>query len=110
MEIPEIAIIDWEMPRMDGIELVNNIRSQRRSRSLYIIMLTIRDKNRDVMDSFQIGVDDFLCKPLDIRELRIRLEKGKKMIRTGKSFDERQDFIMDNFYEFFEGKGRLEVK
>jgi DNA-binding response OmpR family regulator len=105
-EIPEIALIDWEMPHMDGIELVNKIRSDDRSRSLYIVMLTIRDQNRDVMDSFQIGVDDFLCKPLDLKELRIGLEKGKKMVRSGKSFDERQDIIMENIYDFFEGKGR----
>jgi DNA-binding response OmpR family regulator len=105
-EIPEIALIDWEMPHMDGIELVNKIRSNDRSRSLYIVMLTIRDQNRDVMDSFQIGVDDFLCKPLDLKELRIGLEKGKKMVRSRKSFDERQDIIMENIYDFFEGKGR----
>ena len=107
-DMPEIAIIDWEMPQMDGIELVNRIRSQERSRSLYVIMLTIRDKNRNVMDSFQIGVDDFMCKPLDLRELRACLAKGKKMVINGTKFDDRQDSIMENIYEFFDGKGRLE--
>lgn len=105
---PEIALIDWEMPNMDGIELVNKIRSQESSRSLYIIMLTIRDRNRDVMDSFQIGVDDFLSKPLDLKELRIGLEKGKRVIRSRKGFDDRQDLIMENIYEFFQENGRLE--
>ena len=107
-KIPDIAIIDWEMPKMDGIELVNKIRTKGNLRSLYIMMLTIRDKNRDVMDSFQIGVDDFLCKPLDLKELRYGLEKGKKMVRSGMSFDDRQDTIMENIYEFFKGKGRLD--
>lgn len=108
MESPPIAIIDWEMPHMTGIELVGKIRSNENMRSMYIIMLTIRDKSRDVMESFQIGVDDFLSKPLDDKALRIRLEKGKKIIRSGMDFDDRQSIIMDNIYDFFEGKGRLE--
>ena len=107
-DLPQIAIIDWEMPLIDGIELVGKIRTHDKMRSMYIIMLTVRDKNRDVMDSFQFGVDDFLCKPLDLKKLRIGLEKGKRMVRSGMDYDDRQDIIMDNIYEFFEGKGRLE--
>jgi len=109
-DIPQIAIVDWEMPEMDGIELVNKIRTDENLRSMYIIMLTIRDKNQDVMDCFQIGVDDYLSKPLDVRDLRIGLEKGKKIIRSGLDFNDRQDIIMDNIYDFFDGKGRLEKK
>jgi len=107
-DLPQIAIIDWEMPNMDGIELVSKIRTNRRMRSLYIIMLTVRDKDRDVMDSFQMGVDDFLSKPLDLKELRIRLDQGMRMVRSGKSYDERQDMIMDNIYDLFDGRGRLD--
>ena len=107
-DIPQIAIIDWEMPNMTGIELVGKIRSNSDLRSMYIIMLTIRDKSRDVMESFQIGVDDFLSKPLEDKSLRIGLEKAKKIVRSGMDFDDRQSIIMDNIYDFFEGKGRLE--
>ena len=107
-EMPLIAIIDWEMPNMTGIELVGKIRSNDKLTSMYIIMLTIRDKSKDVMESFQIGVDDFLSKPLDDRSLRIGLEKGKKIVRSGMGFQDRQSIIMDNIYDFFEGKGRLE--
>jgi CheY-like chemotaxis protein len=107
---PQVAIIDWEMPEMNGIELVERIRTDDRIRSMYLIMLTIRDQNRDVMDCFQIGVDDYLSKPLELRNLKLGLEKGKKIIRSGLDFNDRQDIIMDNIYDFFEGKGRLEKK
>ena len=108
MEMPQIALIDWEMPNMTGIELVERIRSDDRIRSMYIIMLTVRDETRDVLDCFQTGVDYFISKPLDIKELRMGLEHGKRMIRSGLDFDERQDMIMENVYDFFEGKGRFE--
>ena len=107
-DAPQIAIIDWEMPNMTGIELVGKIRSDEKLKSMYLIMLTIRDKSRDVMESFQIGVDDFLSKPLDDKALRIGLEKGKKIVRSGMDYNDRQSIIMDNIYDFFEGKGRLD--
>jgi DNA-binding response OmpR family regulator len=107
-EAPQMAIVDWEMPRLNGIELVDKIRADPDLRSMYIMMLTIRDKNKDVMESFQIGVDDFLSKPLDMKCLRMGLEKGKRIIRSGMDFEERQSIIMDNVYDFFEGEGRLE--
>jgi DNA-binding response OmpR family regulator len=106
-ETTDIAIIDWEMPEMNGLELIDLIRADRSLRSMYVIMLTIRDRDRDVMESFQIGVDDYLSKPLNLKELRIGLEKGRRIIRSGMDFDERQDIIMDNIYDFFEGKGRF---
>jgi DNA-binding response OmpR family regulator len=107
MDAPDIAILDWEMPIMNGLELIGKIRSKDEMRSMYIIMLTMKDDTKDVMDSYETGVDDFLSKPVIVKELRICVEKGKRMVRMGKSYDDRQENIMENIYAFMEERGRL---
>jgi len=71
-ELPELAILDILMPRMDGLELLRRIRSA--SESMPVIFLTSRDEEFDRVLGLELGADDYLCKPFSMRELMARVK------------------------------------
>lgn len=76
----QIAILDWIMPKIDGVELCKKIRAKKWDEYIYIIMLTIRSKQSDIRKGFDAGVDDYITKPFDTYELKARLQTGKRII------------------------------
>lgn len=75
-----IVIADWEMPEMDGLDLVKKIRSELRGRYIYIILLTSRAEKEDIVVGLDAGADDYLTKPFDPQELKVRLKAGQRII------------------------------
>jgi two-component system chemotaxis response regulator CheY len=70
---PSIAIVDWMMPGLDGIDLCNRVRSTPRLSGTYIILLTGRDSRADLVAALDAGADDYMVKPVDVEELRARM-------------------------------------
>jgi two-component system, cell cycle response regulator len=79
-DAPQLAILDWIMPEMDGIEVVHRIRAIQTNRPPYIIMLTAKSEKVDIITGLDAGSNDYLPKPFDIGELRSRIEVGRRMI------------------------------
>ena len=77
---PQLAVLDWLMPRMDGIELCRRVRHQPEMASTYMILLTSRDQINDVLAGFEAGADDYLVKPCDPGELRARVRVGRRVL------------------------------
>ena len=77
----DIVVTDWDMPIMDGRELIQCIRGSGRSRYTYLIMLTGRSEKADLVTGMEAGADDFLAKPFDRNELRVRLSAGERIIQ-----------------------------
>jgi len=77
---PQLAVLDWLMPRMDGIELCRRVRLQPEMASTYLILLTSRDQIKDVLAGFEAGADDYLVKPCDPGELRARVRVGRRVV------------------------------
>lgn len=77
---PPLALLDWEMPRLDGLHVVRAIRSIPAERYTYLIMVTARDAPADVLVAFTAGVDDYLSKPVDAAQLLARLRGGERVI------------------------------
>jgi sigma-B regulation protein RsbU (phosphoserine phosphatase) len=75
-----IVISDWMMPEMDGLELIRHIRACRRPGYVYAILLTSRSHKEDLVEGMESGADDFLTKPFDRDELRVRLRAGQRVI------------------------------
>jgi len=75
-----LAIMDWMMPRMDGIELCREIRKRFNEPYIYIILLTTRDQPEDVVKGFEAGADDYLIKPVHNNELNARIRAAKRII------------------------------
>lgn len=70
---PDLAVIDWMMPRMDGVQLTQKLRSEPLTSSLPVIMLTAKGMTVDKVLGLTAGVDDYLVKPFDTAELIARV-------------------------------------
>ncbi len=77
----DIVVTDWDMPQMDGLELIQCIRRSGLSGYTYLIVLTGRSEKADLVSGMEAGADDFLAKPFDRNELRVRLSAGERIIR-----------------------------
>lgn len=82
---PQIAIVDWEMPGMDGLELCQKMRSLERDNPIYTIMLTGRSTTDDIVHGLDAGADDYITKPFDENELRARIRVAERMVRIQES-------------------------
>ncbi len=84
-----MVITDWMMPHMDGIDLVKKIRSVPTDEYVYIIMLTARAEKNDLIEGMEAGADDFLVKPVNNDELRVRLRAGERIVELEKKLSMR---------------------
>lgn len=79
-ERPQIAIVDWIMPGVDGLELCRRIRADKDGGYTYIIFLTSKTGSEDVVTALDSGADDYLCKPFDKNVLRSRMAVGARTV------------------------------
>jgi two-component system, cell cycle response regulator len=79
-DAPQLAILDWMMPGMDGIELCRKIRRRDHGPYRYVLLLTAKDDKQDVVAGLEAGADDYLTKPFDVDELRARVRAGKRIL------------------------------
>ncbi len=80
-----IAVVDWMMPGMDGIELCQKIRhdyQQKKSKYTYIILLTGKDQQGDIITGLSAGADDYITKPFSFLELKVRIQNGERIIKV----------------------------
>jgi len=84
---PQLAILDWNMPEMEGIEIVRRLRSQTDSNYVYTILLTGRSEKTDMLNGLDAGADDFVIKPFDRRELRSRVQVGERIVSLKQELD-----------------------
>jgi two-component system cell cycle response regulator len=77
---PDLLILDWMMPGIDGPELCRRIREKQHPIYPYILLVTGKDDTQDVVRGLEAGADDYLSKPFDPTELRARLQVGKRIL------------------------------
>src|ERR1700761_6454846 len=77
---PPIAILDWMMPKLSGIDLCQRVRNRAFEVSPYIVMLTARGEKADIGAGLDAGADDYLTKPFDLTELSARLRVAHRSI------------------------------
>jgi two-component system, NtrC family, sensor kinase len=83
-----LVVTDWIMPEMDGPELVRLIRASQRPGYVYIILLTAKAQKTDVVQGMEAGADDFVAKPFDHEELRVRVRQGERIVRLEHTLEE----------------------
>ncbi|MDR2861019.1 MAG: response regulator [Syntrophobacterales bacterium] len=76
----QLIISDWMMPGLSGIDLAKKIREMGASSYCYIIILTSRSEKADLLNGLQAGADDFIIKPFDPMELRLRLRVAQRIL------------------------------
>lgn len=77
---PKLAILDWIMPGFDGSEICRLVRVKHIVPYTYIILLTSKDKKGDVITGLESGADDYLTKPYNHHELKVRLRTGHRIL------------------------------
>ena len=77
---PQIAILDWMMPEMDGIEVCRKIRKQKKDHYIYILLLTAKGQKEDIIKGLDSGADDYIIKPFNSSELESRIRAGKRIV------------------------------
>jgi DNA-binding response OmpR family regulator len=77
---PDLAIVDWMMPEIDGVELCRRVRATPLPTPVYLILLTSRTSRQDLIAGLEAGADDYLTKPFDPDELRARIHVGQRTL------------------------------
>ena len=79
-EPPRLLLLDWEMPKLNGLALCKLIREEDTSNPPYIILLTGRSDTEDIVTGLKFGANDYISKPFENAELQARLQVGKRML------------------------------
>lgn len=92
---PDLAIVDWVLPGLDGIDVLRRIRKLSQGKYIYTLMLTAKERKQGLLTAMDAGADDYLSKPVDPAELRSRVMVGKRILELQQSlrFAATHDFL-----------------
>jgi diguanylate cyclase (GGDEF)-like protein len=77
---PRLALLDWNMPGINGLEVCRQVRRLKTTEPPYIILLSASDQEEDILSGLKAGADDYLAKPHDNAQLFARIEVGRRMV------------------------------
>jgi diguanylate cyclase (GGDEF)-like protein len=92
-DAPRLAILDWMMPGMDGVDVCRRVRTRDTLQPPYIILLTALGDKESVVTGLEAGADDYVGKPYDADELHARLEVGRRLVALNDDLLEAQDAL-----------------
>ena len=81
--LPDLMILDIRLPDIDGFEVARRVRTDRRTHEIPIIFLTEKRERMDRLLGFEVGADDYITKPFDVQELRLRVRNALKRVSQG---------------------------
>ena len=90
-ESPRVAILDWMMPGTDGLEVCRQIRQRGPESYVYVLLVTAKTQQQDIIEGLEGGADDYLTKPYNIHELRARLRAGLRIVELQAQLMEARD-------------------
>jgi two-component system, cell cycle response regulator len=92
---PDLVLLDWLLPGLDGIDVLRRIRKFNQGTYVYTLMLTAKTHKKDRIAAMEAGADDFLAKPIDPTDLRSRIMVGKRILELQQSlrFAATHDFL-----------------
>jgi phosphoserine phosphatase RsbU/P len=86
---PAIAVLDWMMPLMDGVEVCQRVRRRTDKPYIYLLLLTAKSQKEEVAAGLDAGADDYVVKPFDPDELRARLKVGQRVVELERALEKR---------------------
>ena len=89
-DAPNLIILDWMMPGMDGVEICRRLKQIETKTPSYIILLTSLDNEEDIVSGLDAGADDYITKPFKSSELRSRINVGRRIIELQASLIEKE--------------------
>jgi diguanylate cyclase (GGDEF)-like protein len=111
---PRLAILDWMMPELDGVEVCRRVREQNREPYIYILLLTAKDTADELIEGMEAGADEYLRKPVNTQELRVRLRAGRRIIDLQEELVRARELLRkqasrDSLTEFYNRGAMFEV-
>lgn len=91
----KMIIADWIMPKIDGISLCKKIRASQDSGYVYYILLTANDRKDDIIQGLDAGADDYISKPFEREELRMRLRTGERILDLEKTLNKKNQELIN---------------
>ena len=88
-DAPRLAILDWQMPEMDGVEVVRHVRLNADLKHVYLLILTSMSRPDEIVSGLEAGANDYIIKPFKAPELRARLSVGARMVELQLELAER---------------------
>jgi diguanylate cyclase (GGDEF)-like protein len=92
---PRLAILDWMMPGMDGLQICREMRRYPDEPYTYIILLTAKSQRQDIIQGLDAGADDYITKPFDTHELKARLRAGNRILDLQSALLTAQEELQD---------------
>lgn len=87
---PQLAVLDWQMPGLDGPEICRRLRASAETRPIYVLLLTAtRKTTKDLVAALHSGADDYVTKPFHPDELLARVDVGRRMLELQQRLAER---------------------
>jgi diguanylate cyclase (GGDEF)-like protein len=93
-DAPRLAILDWMMPGLDGLQVCHQVRELSDGQYFYIILLTARDRSEEIVEGLYAGADDYISKPFNAEELKVRLRAGQRIIDLQKELLDAQEKLL----------------
>ncbi|MBT8358309.1 MAG: response regulator [Desulfobacterales bacterium] len=81
----DMVVTDWMMPEMNGLELCRKIRNAEFENYIYLILISGRNTQQDIIKGLEVGVDDYVTKPVNTQEFRARIEIGQRIVNLEKT-------------------------
>jgi two-component system cell cycle response regulator len=94
-DTPRLALLDWNMPGQSGLEVCRTLRAGPAEPYIYVILLTSMNKAEDIVTGLDAGADDYLVKPYNPAELRVRLKAGDRIVRLQAELIEARERLRD---------------
>ena len=94
-DAPRLAILDWMMPGIDGVEVCRKVRMEIWEPYTYIILLTALHRDEDLVTGMDAGADDYITKPFKANELRVRLRAGRRIIELQNELIEAREALRE---------------
>lgn len=94
---PSLAILDWVMPKMEGIEVCRKLRALNKKTFTYVILLTANERKEDIVEGLNAGADDYITKPFNSNELQSRVNAGVRIVKLEEELHTKIDELEEAF-------------
>ena len=95
----DVVVTDWMMPEMNGLELCRKIRNAGFEKYIYLILISGRNTQQDIIQGLEVGVDDYLTKPVNTQEFRARIEIGERIVSLEKKLRIKHSETERNYFQ-----------
>ncbi len=106
---PQLVLLDWRMPRVDGVELCRRIRATPSLAATYAILVTVNADKEDIVRGLEAGANDYVVKPFNAAELRARVHVGARVVELERALAERVRHLEDALAKVKQLQGLLPI-